>query len=173
MDHSQLFKPVTTFIFDIDGVLTDGTVWLLENGLQARRMSIRDGYALQLAIRKGYRILIVSGGSSGPVVERLNKLGIKDIHQSIRDKKTVIENYIAANKLKKEEILFMGDDMPDLPGFSIVGLPACPADAVDEIKQASKYISTIPGGAGCVREVIETVLKLNDDWNDDFGITSS
>jgi 3-deoxy-D-manno-octulosonate 8-phosphate phosphatase (KDO 8-P phosphatase) len=173
MTNSQLFKPITTFIFDIDGVLTDGTVWLLENGLQARRMNIRDGYAMQLAIRKGYRILIVSGGSSAPAVERLNKLGIKDIHQSIRDKKTVIQNYITANKLKTEEILFMGDDMPDLPGMPIVGLPACPSDAVDEIKQACKYISAIPGGSGCVREVIEIVLKLNDHWNDDFGITSS
>lgn len=170
---NDLFKKITTFVFDVDGVLTDGTVLLLENGVQARRMSIKDGYALQLAIKKGYRILVVSGANSPLVTERLNKLGITAVHMAVTDKKSLVENYIKTHGLKREEVLFMGDDIPDLPVMPVVGLPACPADAVEEIKQASGYISSINGGMGCVREVIEKVLKLNDHWKDNAGVASS
>ena len=168
----DLFKKITTFIFDVDGVLTDGTVLVLENGLQARRMSIRDGYALQLAIKKGYRILIVSGAAASPVIDRLNKLGIKDIHMGVADKKAFIEIFISNNNLEKEQVLFMGDDMPDLPGMSVVGLPACPADAVTEIREIAQYISPLNGGFGCVRDVIEKVLKLKGDWQHTEDIAS-
>ncbi|MEO8406782.1 MAG: HAD hydrolase family protein [Chitinophagaceae bacterium] len=166
------FKEITTFIFDIDGVLTDGTVLLLENGLQARTMNIKDGYALQLAVKKGYKVLAVSGADSALAAGRLNKLGITDVHLSVTDKKKFITTFIAANNLKKEEILYMGDDMPDLPAMSVVGLPTCPSDAVPEIKEAAGYISSFSGGMGCVRDVIEKVLKLNDHWNDNPGIAS-
>src|ERR1051326_7206251 len=134
------FKSITTFIFDIDGVLTDGMLLLLENGLQARRMNIKDGYALQLAVKKGYLILIVSGADSAQVVTRLNKLGITDIHLSVTDKKKLIETFIETNHLKKEETLYMGDDMPDLPAMSVVGLPVCPADAAEDVRKAALYI---------------------------------
>jgi len=164
MSISGFFKKITTFIFDMDGVLTDGTVLVLENGLQARRMSIRDGYALQLAIKKGYRLLVVSGASSSSATDRLNKLGVADVHMSVLNKKTFVEKYMAANNLQAEEILYMGDDIPDQPVMLMVGLPVCPADAVEEIKAISKYISPSAGGNGCVRDVIEQVLKLNDDW---------
>jgi 3-deoxy-D-manno-octulosonate 8-phosphate phosphatase (KDO 8-P phosphatase) len=136
-------------------------------------MSIKDGYALQLAVKKGYRILVISGANSPQVTDRLNKLGITDVHMSVTDKKDLLERYMATHKLKSEEILFMGDDMPDLLAMSVVGLPACPADAVDEIRQVSKYISTFTGGNGCVREVIEKVLKANNHWSDNTGVTSS
>ncbi|MEO5563688.1 MAG: HAD hydrolase family protein [Chitinophagaceae bacterium] len=172
MNIHERFKKITTFIFDMDGVLTDGSVLVLENGLQARRMSIKDGYALQLAIKKGYRIIVVSGADSQPVAARLNKLGVTEINMSVIDKKSFIEKFIETHKLKAKEVLFMGDDMPDLEAMSVVGLPVCPADAVNEIRKTSRYVSTYTGGNGCVRDVIETVLKLNEHWDNHPGIAS-
>lgn len=168
----DLFKTITTFIFDVDGVLTDGAVLVLENGVQARRMSIKDGYALQLAVKKGYRLLVISGAAASPVVDRLNKLGITDIYMEVADKKGFIEKYMATNNLITNQVLFMGDDMPDRPAMSVVGLPVCPADAAPEIREVSKYISPFHGGYGCVRDVIETVLKLKDDWQHTEDIAS-
>jgi 3-deoxy-D-manno-octulosonate 8-phosphate phosphatase (KDO 8-P phosphatase) len=173
MNIDDRFQKITTFIFDIDGVFTDGMVLLLENGLQARRMNIKDGYAVQLAVKKGYRIIVVSGAEDLPVTGRLNKLGITDVHMSVTDKKSFVEHFIAAASLKTEEILFMGDDMPDLPVMAVVGLPACPADAVAEIREASCYISPFAGGNGCVRDVIEKVLKMHGCWDQRTDITSS
>ena len=172
MNILSLFKNISTFIFDVDGVLTDGAVLLLENGLQARRMHIKDGFALQMAIKNGYNVLIISGGSSPQVLQRLEKLGVTDIHMSVLDKKEFIEDYISKNNLSKEQVLYMGDDLPDLPAMSIVGLPVCPADAVNEVKEAVQYISPINGGCACVRDVIEKVLKLNDHWHYREDVTS-
>ncbi len=172
MNILELFQKITTFIFDVDGVLTDGTVLVLENGLQARRMNIKDGFALQMAEKNGYKILIISGGNSPQVVQRLEKLGISDVHMSVLDKKEFVENYISANKLKTEEVLYMGDDLPDLPALSVVGLPCCPFDAVMEVKEAVQYISPLNGGFACVRDVIEKVLKLNDHWQYRVDVTS-
>ena len=172
MNVLPLFQKITPFIFDVDGVLTDGTVLVLDNGLQARRMNIKDGFALQMAVKNGYRVLIVSGGNSPQVVHRLEKLGITDVHMSVLDKKTFVSEYITKNNLAKEEILYMGDDLPDLPAMSVVGLATCPADAVSEIKESAQYISHLNGGNACVREVIEKVLKLNDNWNYETDIAS-
>lgn len=164
MNILELFKKITTFIFDVDGVLTDGTVLVLDNGLQARRMNIKDGFALQMAVKNGYRVLIVSGGNSPQVSNRLERLGITDIHMSVADKKAFISGYLFQHKLSEAEVLYMADDLPDLPALSIVGLPCCPADAVNEVKETVKYISHLNGGFACVRDVIEKVLKLNDHW---------
>ena len=172
MSIPGFFKNITTFIFDIDGVLTDGTVLVLENGLQARRMSIKDGYALQLAVKKGYHLLVVSGAAASPVIDRLNKLGITDVHTGVADKKSFVELYIANNNLTTEQVLFMGDDIPDLSAMSIVGLPVCPADAATEIREMAKYISPLKGGYGCVRDVIENVLKLQGNWQHTEDIAS-
>lgn len=161
----ERFGKISTFIFDVDGVLTDGTLLLLETGEQARRMNIKDGFALQLAVKTGYRILIVSGGQSTAVALRLKRLGITDIHMSVLDKRSIVEEYIKKNGLQLQEVLYMGDDLPDLPAFSVAGLPACPADAANEVKQAAVYISPVKGGEGCVRDVIEKVLKLNSHWS--------
>lgn len=165
MNITELFKKISTFIFDVDGVLTDGTVLLLENGLQARRMHIKDGFALQLAVKSGYHVLILSGGNSQQVTERLNMLGITDVHMSILDKKIFVDGYMLKNQLSADEVIYMGDDLPDLPAMNSVGLPCCPADAVSEVRDAAKYISPINGGLGCVRDVIEKVLKPNDHWH--------
>ena len=164
MNVLALFKKITTFIFDIDGVLTDGTVLVLENGLQARKMNVKDGFALQMAAKNGYRVLIISGSQSNPVKERLEKLGITDVHMSVLDKRKFTEEYMNKNKLTPKEVLFMGDDIPDLPVMSLIGLPCCPSDAVIEVKESVKYISPMSGGNACVRDVIEKVLKLNDHW---------
>jgi len=172
MNILELFKKITTFIFDVDGVLTDGTVLVLDNGLQARRMHIKDGFALQMAEKNGYRVLIISGGHSPQVAQRLEKLGITNVHMTVLDKKTFLINYMTENKLRTEEVLYMGDDLPDLPALSVVGLPCCPADAVNEVKESVQYISPVDGGCACVRDVVEKVLKLNGHWNYRVDVTS-
>ena len=166
------FKKVTTFIFDIDGVLTDSTVILLENGLQSRRMNIKDGLGLQMAIKNGFRVVTISGSHSEPVMERLKKLGIADVKMSVVDKKQFVQDYVASNKLDWQEILYMADDLPDIAVMKMVGLPCCPADAVPEILELSKYISPVNGGFGCVRDVIQKVLKVQDKWIYHDDITS-
>ncbi len=172
MNVLELFKNVTTFVFDVDGVLTDGTVLVLENGLQARRMNIKDGLALQMALKNGFRVLVISGGNSKPVEERLNKLGVKDVYMNVGDKKAFIHKHIMENGLRWEELLFMADDLPDLESLKTAGVAACPADAVQEAKEVAHYISPINGGFGCVRDIIEKVLKVQDKWIFDKTVTS-
>lgn len=172
MNVLEYFHGITTFVFDVDGVLTDSTVLLLENGLQARRMNIKDGLALQMALSKGYRVLVLSGGSSEPVIHRLRYLGVDEVHLGLKDKLRFLQLYMEQHGLNPEQVLYMGDDLPDLAPMSCVHLPCCPADAVMEIKQISKYISPLNGGFGCVRDVIEKVLKLNGHWNYTHEISS-
>jgi len=166
------FKKITTFIFDIDGVLTDGTLLVLRDGLQARQMHVKDGFGLQMAMKNGYRVFIISGGVSEESKKRLENLGIKDIHIGITDKTKFVADLLKSKKLKWEEVLYMGDDLPDLPLMSKVGLSACPADAVNEVKSIVKYVSPINGGWGCVRDVIEKVLKVNGHWKYETDVTS-
>ncbi|MFT3911875.1 MAG: HAD-IIIA family hydrolase [Ferruginibacter sp.] len=166
------FKTIRAFVLDVDGVLTDGSLLLLEDGQMARKMNIKDGYALQLAIKKGYFILIISGGSSDAVKLRLQKLGINEIFMKITDKRSKLIEFVAKHNLVKEQVLYMGDDIPDLAAMELAGLPCCPADAVPEIKTISQYISPINGGCGCVRDVIEKVMKLNDHWTVDESVSS-
>ncbi|MGN6165926.1 MAG: KdsC family phosphatase [Flavisolibacter sp.] len=168
----QYFQAITTFIFDVDGVLTNGSVLLLENGLQARQMNIKDGLGLQMAIKNGYRVVIISGAASGPVSNRFQYLGITEVHLGVKDKLAFLQSFAEQNNLSWKEILFMGDDLPDLAVLEKVGLSCCPADAAAEVKAISKFISAAKGGGGCVREVIEKVLKLNDRWNYNTDISS-
>ncbi|WP_143305278.1 KdsC family phosphatase [Chitinophaga vietnamensis] len=172
MNVLSLFKPITTFVLDVDGVLTDGTLQLLPGGEMSRKMNIKDGYAMQLAMKKGYRVVIISGGRSESVVSRLQGLGIKDIYTGITDKKEKLQDYVFEHDLRWDEILYMGDDIPDYQVMQLVSLPVCPADAAAEIKSISRYISPQPGGHGCVRDVMEKVLKLNGHWLMDEGIAS-
>lgn len=160
----EKLKHITSFVIDIDGVLTDATVLVTESGEQLRRFNVRDGYALQLAIKKGYKICIISGGKSQSVVFRLKGLGITDIHLGIEEKLEVYNSFIAAHNLKPEQVLYMGDDIPDIAVMRIAGVGVCPVDAVEEVKQVSQYISPKEGGHGCVRDVIEKVLKIQGNW---------
>ena len=165
MNVLEQFQQVTTFVFDVDGVLTDGSVLLLENGVQARKMNVKDGLALQMALKNNYKVYIISGGTSEPVINRLRYLGLDEIHLGLKDKLKFLELTLEQNNIGWSEILYMGDDLPDLPVLKKAGLAACPADADIEVKQSCHYISPAAGGSGCVRDVIQKVLKLNDHWN--------
>lgn len=162
----ELLPQITTFIFDVDGVLTDGTVTLLPDGDQIRKMNIKDGYALQYAVKKGYNIAIISGGSSESVRLRLNSLGIKDVFLKASNKIKIFEDYLATKKISTEEILYMGDDIPDYEVMKKCALATCPANAAIEIQQISNYISDKNGGNGCARDVVEQVLRSRGDWFD-------
>lgn len=162
--YLQEMKTIKAFVFDVDGVLTDGSLFVQERGEMLRTMYIRDGYAIQLAVKKGYKVCIISGGKSEGVISRLKRLGVEDVFMGVDDKTEKLEEYLISNNLKAKDILYMGDDMPDFDVMSIVGFPCCPADAVQEIVTLCKYISPLKGGRGCVRDVIEKVLKLNNCW---------
>ncbi len=158
------FSTVKAFAFDIDGVLTNGSLLIYDDGQMVRQMNIKDGYALQLAIQKGFKIVVISGGNSEAVKNRLEKLGIADIFLRVKNKKTVLQEWALANDILLEHILYMGDDVPDVEPLQIVGVSTCPNDAATEVKALSKYVSSYKGGEGCVRDVIEKVLRLNNAW---------
>ena len=164
MLSTPAFNQITTFVFDMDGVLTDGTLLLLSDQSPIRKMHIKDGYALQLAVKKGYRVMIISGSVSEPALERLKKLGIESVWMNVQDKKTLLQDLLKKNSLQPTEVLYMGDDLPDYAAMKFCGLPCSPADAVDEIKSISSYISPYDGGKGCVRDVLEKVMKARGDW---------
>lgn len=172
MNVLELFKPITTFVFDVDGVLTDGTLLILPDGLMARHMNIKDGYGLQLAVKKGYKVVIISGGNSTEVKDRLLKLGVTEVYMQVKDKVEVLSAFLNQNNLNWGEVLYMGDDIPDVEVMRKVALPCCPRDAVQEIRYLSKYISHLDGGFGCGRDVIEKVMKVRGNWSDDTHIRS-
>ena len=163
----EKIKHIKAFILDVDGVLTDGTVLVTETGEQLRRFNIKDGYALQLAVKRGYYVVAVSGGRSKGIELRLKGLGITEIFLALDSKIETYHNFILRSGLSPEQVLYMGDDIPDLPVTKLVGLAACPADAVEEIRAVCDYISPKRGGEGCVRDVIEKVLKIRGDWYDE------
>ncbi len=160
---------VKAFIFDVDGVLTDGSITLMPDGEQVRIMNIKDGYALQLAAKKGYKIAIISGGKSEMVRKRLNGLGIFDVYLGSHNKIDNYNEFIATYDIQPNEILYMGDDLPDYEVMQRVGIPTCPNDSAEEIKNISIYISDKKGGKGAVRDVIEQVMRLHDNWFDTKG----
>lgn len=172
MELLQGFKKIRAFIFDMDGVITDGMLLIMANGLQARRMNIKDGFALQLAVNKGYGVVVVSGAYSAEMEQRFASLGITEVYMSVEDKKEFITKLMRANDWEKEHVLYMADDLPDAEVMHIVGMPCCPADAIPEIKEIVTYIATQPGGNGCVREVIEKTMRLNGDWVYEAGVSS-
>jgi len=157
-------KDISTFIFDVDGVLTDGSVYVLENGEQARQFNIKDGYAIQLAVKCGYNVCAISGSRSKIAIHRLNSLGVKEVHVGAHTKSENFRNYLEEKHVLPASVLFMGDDIPDLEVMKLAGLAVCPADAAEEIKAISAYISPLGGGRGAVRDVIEKVLKVQGKW---------
>lgn len=166
MDYPQVLTKINTFIFDVDGVLTNGQVIIQESGEQTRIMNIKDGFALQLAVKLGYKVVIISGGKSEAVRKRLQGLGIHDVYLAAADKADVFDEVKITYQLKNEEIAYMGDDIPDFPVMKDVGLPCCPKDAATEILEISKYISDKKGGEGCGRDLIEKVLRAQNKWFD-------
>jgi len=166
--YKEIMRQITTFIFDVDGVLTDGTVTIFPDGELVRTMNIKDGYALKTAVNKGYNVCVISGGTNEAVRSRLKALGITDIYLGAHNKIEQLDEYLDIYNIKPEHVLYMGDDIPDYPVMKLVGLAACPKDAVPEIQNISAYISQKKGGNGCVRDVIEQVLKVQDKWNGDY-----
>ncbi len=158
------FRKIHTFIFDVDGVLTNSELLITEKGELLRKMNVRDGYAIKQALKNDYRILVLTGGSSQGVVSRLKSLGIQDVLWGIRNKLGTYEEFLDAYELDEEGILYLGDDLPDYEVMKRVGFPCCPADADPEIRNIAQYVSPIKGGQGCVRDVIEKVLRLNGQW---------
>jgi 3-deoxy-D-manno-octulosonate 8-phosphate phosphatase (KDO 8-P phosphatase) len=158
------------FVFDIDGVLSLQTINLNAFGVPNRTVNLRDGYALQLAVKKGYHIGIISGSSSKDYQKRLKLLGVKDIFLNSRNKLGHFRIFLNKYGLRKSEVLYMGDDIPDFEVMKEAGVPVCPADADSEIKQVASYISDKKGGEGCVRDVIEQVLRLHNNWMDNDAL---
>ena len=169
ISYKELMPQISTFIFDVDGVLTDGSVYVHTNGELVRKMNIKDGYALKSAVDAGFKVCIISGGSNEGVRTRLKGLGITDIFLGAHNKIEQYEELLKKYNLNPENILYMGDDIPDYPVMKMVGLPCCPGDAAQEIQQVSKYVSQKDGGKGCVRDVIEQVLKVQGKWNGTFN----
>ncbi|WP_367328438.1 KdsC family phosphatase [Lentimicrobium sp.] len=163
-NYKEDLTGITTFIFDYDGVLTNGVVLITNSGDQLRTGHVKDGYALQLAIKSGYRVAVISGGYSESMRHRCNALKLTDVFLGVENKIKVFEDYIQNIGVSPNEVLYMGDDIPDYQVMLRVGMPVCPADAAEEIRKISRYISHFNGGEGCVRDVIEQVMKIQGKW---------
>jgi 3-deoxy-D-manno-octulosonate 8-phosphate phosphatase (KDO 8-P phosphatase) len=157
-------KAIRAFVLDVDGVLTNNDVLVTETGEFLRTMNVRDGQAIRWATDKGYPMCVITGGRSEGVISRLKTLGIQQIYSGRHDKLPVFEQFIREFRLSPIEVCYIGDDLPDLPVLRKVGLPACPADAVPEVLHVARYVSPLNGGMGCVRDIIEKVMKLRGDW---------
>lgn len=168
----ERFKRVRAFAFDVDGVFTNGNILVTESGEQLRTFNVKDGYALQLAVNSGYPVLIVSGGKSKGVKLRFEGLGVKDVFIDEAHKEVVLEKWVKKNQLEFGDILFMGDDVPDMAAMKIVGFPVCPADAIEDVKALCRYISPNAGGKGAVRDVIEKVMRLQGAWENNLSVKS-
>ena len=166
-NYKELLSKITTFIFDYDGVLSDSGVIVVENGEALRRTNVKDGYALQLAIKLGYRVVVISGGRGEGMRRRLEMFNPTAIFLGVNNKKVVLEAFLEENQISPKECLFMGDDIPDYHPMKYVALACCPADAAIEIQEISHYISHKRGGDGCVRDIIEQVLKSQNKWMSD------
>lgn len=164
LNFKERLPKIKTFLFDVDGVLTNGTVQIMPNGEVVRNLNSKDGYAIQLAVKKGYRIAIITGGNSSAIKSNLQELGIKDVFLSQHNKIACYENYILENDLKEDEIVYMGDDLPDYDVMKRVGIAACPNNSAHEIKEISIYISNRNGGDACVRDIIEQVMRSQNTW---------
>ena len=170
-NFKEKLAAVKAFVFDIDGVLSMQTISLNSFSLPNRTVNLRDGYALQLAVKKGYHVAVISGSRSKDYVKRLNGLGIKDIYINSRKKSEHLKTFLEKHHLDSKDVLYMGDDIPDYEVMKIAGIPVCPSDADSEIKQISLYISDRKGGEGCVRDVIEQVMRLHNKWMDTDAFT--
>ena len=166
--YKEYLHHITTFIFDVDGVLTDGTVTITTKGEMLRRMNIKDGYAIKTAIDQGYNMCVISGGSNEGVRKRLQGLGVTNIYLGAQNKIVQMNEFLHNYDVKLENVLYMGDDIPDYPTMRLAGLPCCPQDAAPEIKEISSYVSHKNGGKGAVRDVIEQVLKVQGKWDANF-----
>ncbi len=161
----EKLKQIKGFVFDVDGVLTDGMLLLLGDGEWLRNMNIKDGFAIKHAVDNRYKICVISGSDSEAITYRMQALGVEDIFTRVENKMAAFEKFMLQNNLGTNEVVYMGDDIPDLEMMKKAGFSACPSDAAQEIKDIADYVSIAPGGKGAAREVIEMVLKLNGHWS--------
>ena len=163
-NYKTRLKSITTFVLDVDGVLTNGKLILEGSGEITRTISTRDGYIIRRAIKKGYNVSIITFGNSKMLEKMMNYLGVSDIFSSVENKLETLNSYCSSKNITLENVLYMGDDMPDIHCIKSVSIGTCPNDAVPEIREVADYISHVNGGDGCVRDVMEQVLKINNDW---------
>lgn len=166
-NYKDKLKSITTFFFDYDGIFTDGVMYLLSSGEIARTAHVRDGYAVQLAVKKGFRVAVITGGKQEAVRNRFTMLGVTDVFLGAVDKSAILNDYATSNNIDLSTAVYMGDDIPDYKPLQLVGLPSCPKDAAPEIKSVVDYVSYKNGGQGCVRDIVEQVLKAQGKWMDD------
>lgn len=166
-NYREKLHRITTFIFDFDGVLSDGKVYVLPDGDQIRNTDVKDGYAIHYAMKLGYRMAIISGGYSETMRLRYSNFPGMEIYLKVGDKVAVFNEYLAKHQISAEEVLYVGDDIPDYKLMQMVGVKCCPSDAAEEIKQIADYISHRRGGDGCVRDVIEQTIKAHGKWMGD------
>lgn len=164
---------VKAFVFDVDGVLSRDVSPLDPSGEPMRTANVKDGYAIRNAIAQGYPLSIISGGKNENIRKRHQYLGVTDIYIGVKDKTACFNDFLQKHNLTADSILFMGDDLPDFELMELSGIPTCPADAVTEIKLLAKYISDRNGGEGCVRDVIEQVMRAQEKWNNSPGFKQS
>jgi len=168
-NYKALLPQITTFIFDVDGVLTNGKVLITSEGEMYREMDTKDGYALKCALDQGFKVCIISGGTNEGVRNRLRALGIYDIYLGAHHKGDPFQDVLDSYELSPDEILYMGDDMPDIEVMEQVAVAACPQDAVADVKAVSNYISHKKGGEGCVRDIVEQTLRVQGKWRKNIG----
>lgn len=168
-NYKALLPQITTFIFDVDGVLTNGKVLITSEGEMYREMDTKDGYALKCALDQGFKVCIISGGTNEGVRNRLRALGIYDIYLGSHHKGEPFQDLLDSYELSPDEILYMGDDMPDIEVMEQVAVAACPQDAVADVKAVSNYISHKKGGEGCVRDIVEQTLRVQGKWRKNIG----
>lgn len=164
--YKELLSQVTTFVFDYDGVLTDGTILIDRDGELLRTANVRDGFAIRQAVKKGFKVAIISGGRTESIRKRFAMLDVHNVYLGVGDKLSVFNQFCAEEGVKPSEVLFMGDDIPDFEVMTVAGVPCCPSDAAEEIKSVAVYISQYRGGRGCARDVIEQVLRVKNQWFD-------
>lgn len=164
MNYKAKLHEIKAFVFDYDGVISDGNIWSANDTIIVRSGNVKDGYAMQYALRKGYLIAILSGGSGDSIRSRMKMLGVEDVYLGSHRKKEIFEDFLKDKQLLPEQVLYVGDDIPDYDVMRLAGVSACPADAAEEIKAVADYISHKNGGCGCVRDVIEQVLRLQGLW---------
>mgnify|MGYP000574728610 FL=1 len=168
-NYKLLLPQIKTFIFDVDGVLTDGKILIHTDGELLRSFDTKDGYAIKCALLKGFKVVIITGGRNEAVRERFKELGVFDIYLGAHHKLDAFQDLMDNYDLNPEEILYIGDDVPDIPVMEKVGLGCCPSDAVSDVKAMAAYVSHKKGGEGCVRELIEQVLRVQGKWSLDIG----
>ncbi|MFN2262360.1 MAG: KdsC family phosphatase [Psychroflexus sp.] len=163
-NYKELLNQITTFVFDVDGVMTDGALQISTSGDLLRTMNVKDGFAIKHALNQAYEIAIISGGKNEAVRTRLRDLGVTNIHLGIDDKVACLDEFFDVYDINPEHVAYMGDDIPDLYPMRLIGLPTCPQDAVPEVKAAVAYVSHRNGGKGCVRDLLEQVMKAQGKW---------